>query len=403
MDQNIIEIRNVDLEIESLKARKDAIKKAAIEHRDTISVTEIDTNIETIRDIDSQIEKLEQKKKLFQREENQVNNDYLGTNEELLKGMEQRGLDLKAGKAVTFSMEKRTMTIAGSAPVVETKYSRELNAKPNEVSSLIDRVNAVPLNGGEAYEKGFSISGGEGDYTTETGDYNESDNVDDYVTIGKAKITVYKEISRDYQKLPNIDYASVVFLDVRDAIRKKITKQIVVGTGASNTIKGIYNADAKCIPANTDIEISAIDENTLNTIVFGLGGDEDVVEDGILILSKKTLKAFADVRGTNEKRSIYKITKKGNTGTIEYADGGVAVDYILNSACGVFSTATVGSYVMAYGLLSTYELPLFSDITVEKSTDYKFKQGMVCYRGDCYVGGSVAAYKSFVRIKKVSA
>lgn len=58
---------------------------------------------------------------------------------------------------------------------------------------------------------------------------------------------------------------------------------------------------------------------------------------------------------------------------------------------------------MAYGPLENYELAIFSDIDARKSTDYKFKQGQVAYRGDIFVGGAVAAKNGFIRVKKADA
>ena len=55
---------------------------------------------------------------------------------------------------------------------------------------------------------------------------------------------------------------------------------------------------------------------------------------------------------------------------------------------------------MAYGPLSNYELPVFSDIDIQRSTHYKFKQGQIAHRGDVFAGGNVAAYNGFLRVKK---
>ena len=55
---------------------------------------------------------------------------------------------------------------------------------------------------------------------------------------------------------------------------------------------------------------------------------------------------------------------------------------------------------MEYVSLSSYELPFFSPLEIEESRDYKFKQGIIAYRGDVIVGGTVSKYKGFVRIKK---
>ena len=55
---------------------------------------------------------------------------------------------------------------------------------------------------------------------------------------------------------------------------------------------------------------------------------------------------------------------------------------------------------MAYGPLSNYELPVFSDMDVQHSSHYKFKQGQIAHRADIFSGGNVAAYNGFLRVKK---
>ena len=112
---------------------------------------------------------------------------------------EQRGADLKEKKAVTFDAselpEFRATTIGGGTLVVPTKYSNTLSPTFNQVSSVVDSVASIPFIGGESYVKGFEVGYGEGGYTTETGDYTDGDPETDYVSIGKAKITAYSEIS----------------------------------------------------------------------------------------------------------------------------------------------------------------------------------------------------------------
>lgn len=316
--------------------------------------------------------------------------------------LEERGAKLRAGEAITVpsmpSIEERALTIE-TGIVVETKYSRELNPTFNEVSSLIDGVNSIPLQGGEAYVKGFVVNGGEGDYTAEGADASDIDIKYDYVTVGKSKITAYAEVTKEIKKLPNINYAAYVSDEVRKAIRKKITRQIIAGAGTADTITGIYNAPANVIPADYDLPLAGIDENTLNAIVFAYGGDEDVEDGAVLVLSKKDLQAFANLRNANLE-PVYTVTKRGNSGTIKYAKNGTEVEYILNSACNSLSTATTAVPTMVYGRLGAYEMPIFSDIEIEESREYKFKQGIIAFRGEAYVGGNVAAYKGWMRIKK---
>lgn len=326
-----------------------------------------------------------------------------------VKMYEERGAHLKSGKSIVVPVEEtpeeRAVTLAASNLIVQKKYSNTLNDTFNEVSSLIDNVAAVPLNGGESYTKGFEISYGEGDYTTETGEYVDSDPTVDYVEVGKAKITAYTEITDEAQKLPNIDYQALVVKNVRTAIRKKITKQILIGAGGANKLTGIFNAPVNVIPLASDIEVSVIDADTLDTIVFNYGGSEDVEGGSYLVLNKIDLAAFAAVRLTDGKKA-YKITldASGNGGTISSEDS-FRVPFIINSACPALSAVgtAADTYCMAYGKLQAYEMPVFSQLTIEESRDYKFRTGQIAYRGAIWAGGNVVSYKGFARIKKVAA
>ena len=325
--------------------------------------------------------------------------------EAALKRFETRGANLKAKRSVTFELDEmpelRAISLGSSNLVAETKYSPVLNDTFNQVSSTIDLVNAVPLIGGESYEKGFVTGYGEGGYTTETGDYEETDATFDYVSIGKAKITAYTEMSDEAMKLPNVDYQAMVKKNISIALRKKISKQILAGAGGANAVTGIFKAPTNVIPTASDIEITKIDADTLDKIVLNYGGDEDVEGSGYLILNKKDLASFAAVRSTTGEK-LYKIKLNGNTGTISSSDS-FEVPFVINSAVPAFADAATDAYCMAYGMMSAYEMPIFSAVTVEESRDFKFRTGQVAYRGSVWAGGNVASYKGFVRVKKVAA
>lgn len=316
---------------------------------------------------------------------------------------EQRGVDLKEHKAVSFDMDEldlRAITLSSGDLTVTTYSSDQLNPGFNGVSSVVDDVHVVPLHGGEAYQKGFVVSYGEGGYTTETDDYVDAEPVFDYVSTGKSKITAYAELSDAAGKLPSVQYAMEVRKGITQAIRKKIGRQIMIGAGGENAITGIFHAPEKVIPAATDLEISQITADTLDELVLGYGGSEDVEGIGYLILNKSDLAAFAALRDA-EGRKLYEISINGNTGEIT-SKGSFKVPYIINSACPALSAADTlaGTYCMAYGKLQAYELPIFSPLEVAESRDFKFKSGHVAYRGVIWVGGTVAAYQGFIRVKK---
>lgn len=325
--------------------------------------------------------------------------------EEDKKVLEERGQALKEGKQIKVDYEDRAVTVSSGSVLVEKKYKRTIDESFQGVSALVDRVNSIQLDGGDSYSVPFEKSYGEGEGKAEGEDYAESEPETDYVETGRAKITAYTEITKELTKLPNANYQALVIKRVRDAIRKKMGKQIITGNGTSNTIKGIYNADEKVLPksAGADIEIQTIDADTLNTIVFAYGGDEAIEDEQELILNKKDIEAFSKVKDASG-RFVYKITRNGQTGRIGYAQGGVEVPYTINSACKALSDSATGNgdFTMIYGALSSFELPVFSPLEIEESRDYQFKKGIIAYRGDVTIGGTVAKYKGFVRIKKKS-
>ena len=322
--------------------------------------------------------------------------------------IEQRAKDLKEGKVVKIAFdneEQRSVTVSGGTILVPKKYKNEISESFNAVSGMVDMLNIVSLNGGESYSVAFEKGYGEGDYTTEGGEYHDIDVETDYVETGRAKVTSYIEVTKEVKKLPAASYLALISKRVTSSIKKKIGAQAIVGPGTTNTINGIYNADTKVMPTTagktSDIELTGIDADTLNEITFAYGGNEDVEAPQTLILSKEDLKAFAKVK-TSDGKFVYSITKNGAKGTISYKEGGLAVPFVINSACNSISSAstTAGKYTMIYGSLMDFELPVFSDLEVQESTDYQFKKGMICYRADAIIGGTVSKYNGFVRIKK---
>lgn len=319
------------------------------------------------------------------------------------KAREERGQNLKDGKTVQFAAKntfapKNALSVAQTAPVQHT--AADVKETFNDVSSLVDRVKTVPLNGGETYQRGYVKSYGDGaGGSAENADYNPTEPTFGYVTIEKQKITAYTEEPEEMIKLPNADYDGIVEGSVTKAIRRYMSRQILIGDGTAGKFKGIFHNPTKTaeqvIDPTTDLSMTAVDDATLDEIIYSFGGDEDVEDVAALILNKKDLKALAKLRD-KQGRKVYTIVNHGNTGTID------GVPFVINSACGAVTDAqtTADVYCMAYGPLSNYEMPVFSDIDARKSTDYKFKQGQIAYRADIFAGGSVAAYNGFIRVKR---
>lgn len=319
-----------------------------------------------------------------------------------IENPEEKAPDAEAEKRGKDLIEKRAVTVKASNIVVPTHTSNTINPTFNEVSALIDRVHTVTIVGGEAYSQPYIKGYGTGDYTEEGAEYADAEPVFGYAEIGKTKVTAYAEDTEEIRKLPAADYDAVVQGGISKAMRKKITREIMVGDGASNHFTGIFHnptdSAKQVIDPDTDLEISEIGADTLDDIVFSYGGDEDVEDAAVLILSKKDLRAFAKLRGTDKKK-LHDIKTNGNMGTID------GIPFIINSACKAVSdtNTAAGAYCMAYGSLSNYQKVIFSDVDIQFSTDYKFKQGNIAHRGSVFMGGNVVAHNGFLRVKKAGA
>ncbi|MCU5065469.1 phage major capsid protein [Bacillus pacificus] len=353
-----------------------------------------------LRDLEETQKQIETRQRLL-KEAEEINNNQMPemrTVETFNNEPQKQDVELetseKRGQAL---MENRAVTV-GSGNVVLPKHSAtDIRPTFNEVSTLIDRVSSKTLKGGESYQQPYIKSYGEGDYTTEGNDYNTSETTFGYADITKAKVTAYSEDTEELQKLPAADYDAEVMKGITVATRKKLTREILIGTGATNRLVGIFSAAATAIDSETDLEISAIDASTLDEIIYSYGGDEDVEDAAVLVLNKLDLKAFAKLR-TSDGKKVYNVVSQGNSGTID------GVPFIINSACKAVSDAktTAGQYSMAYGPLSNYQLTIFSDMDVQRSTDFKFKQGMIAHRGSVFAGGNVISKNGFLRVKKAA-
>lgn len=301
------------------------------------------------------------------------------------KEREERAKALKEGRAVT---------VASDNILLPKHQSNELATVPfRQVSTFYDLTKVRNLQGGESYEAPFTKSYGTGGLTEEGSAYTEAEPEFGTAKINKVKVTAYAEFSEELERLPNANYEAEIRKGVEIALKKKMAQQQIGGTGESNTFIGITstNADNTAILASDDMELSKIDQDTLNKIIFAYGGDEEVEQKGVLVLNKADLLAFSLVKNEIGDHA-YKIDLANQTIN--------TVPYIINSNLTPLDTATKGQYSMIYGIPQYYETAIFSPVEIKKSYDYKFKDGMIAYRASVFAGGNTTAYRGFMRVKK---
>ncbi len=374
---------NLELRLKEIKDRLEEIRDLTDSETDVSKLEALDKEVDELTNERKAIEK-----KLSMRGKFDVHDVIETKSNEATADLEARGQALKEG---------RTVTVTADGVLLPQHVDENISPYPfREVSTLVDQVHTVNLKGGETYKKSFVKSHGTGGLTGEGEAYTTAEPTFGYLTISKVKVTAYAEITEELEKLPAANYQAEVLNGVNIALRKKISEQILRGAGSTNTFKGIFSANCEALADSTDLEISAIDANTLDEIVYAYGGDEEVEGGCVLILNKNDLRAFAGLR-TAEGRKVHTVDYKAKT-----IDG---IPFIISSHCkAITASATqAGEYGMAYGPLANYEVPVFSGVEIAKSTDYKFKDGIICYKASVFTGGNVVGYKGFLRVKKASA
>lgn len=371
---------NLEKRKQEIELRLNEIRKSIGNETDVLKLTELETEVDSLQEERGTIEK---KMSIAGKVEFQPTQ--IEKNSKQIVDLEKRGTDLR---------ESRTIQVSADEILLPQHVSSSINPQPfSEVSTIVDKVKIVNLQGGETYKKSFVKGYGNGGLTTEGGSPTDTEPEFGYATITKVKVTAYTEITEELEKLPALPYQAEVIKNINISIKKKIAEQILNGAGTSNTFTGIFCKTAVAIETAKDKEISTIDDSTLDDIIFAYGGDEEVEGGALIILNKNDLRAFAKLR-TAEGRKVHSIDYVNKT-----IDG---IAYIISSQCKALSDSSTsnGQYTIAYGALQNYEVPVFSNIEISKSTDYKFKDGITCYKASVFTGGNVVSYNGFLRIKK---
>lgn len=323
------------------------------------------------------------------------------------RDMAEMGRMLAAGESVRFSVGE-VMRDAGIGPRNSTTLATGTLVAPTgagtdirdgfaaQVSSLIDQVRAVNLTGLTGYEEPYVVSEMEAQGAAVKTAAGTARTASD-PTFAKAAIKPYEVsvtsfVDRNLSRLNPADYAAKIQGMALRALRRKVNALILSGDGQTNPdMYGITNAKntagtAICAAKSLG---AAIGVDTLDELVFSYGGNEEVGGSARLLLTKASLKALGALRGTNEKRRLYKITPDAgspNTGVIE--DGGLIVPYTLVSA--------IGDSTLAYGDPANYELGLFGDYLIRVDESVKAVERMNAILGDIMVGGNLVVDKGFV-------
>ena len=314
---------------------------------------------------------------------------------------EDRGATLMRGDDVQISAaEVRRMfnstTVATGTIVQPTGAGTNIHDPVgNQVSSIIDQVTVQDLTGMGAYQEPYAKAEMEAQsQKVETAAGTARTATDPTFGIAELRpreVNVTSFVDRNIARLSPADYYAKVMAMAMRAMRRAIAKMIITGDGeGSPAMFGITNAKNKASENIFAAEtITAIDATTLDQLYFAYGSDVAIGANARLLLTKKNLKAFGALRGTNEKRRLLDIVPdmaNPNTGIIR--DGGVVIPYTIS--------ADVTDGKLLYGDPANYLLGLFGAYSIRVDESVKAVERMYAILGDVMVGGNLVVDKGFV-------
>lgn len=311
---------------------------------------------------------------------------------------------LMRGDEVTFTVNEvrralhNQVTVATGTIVQPTGVGTDIrDPLGNVVPSIVDRVRTLDLTGIGSWQETYVITeldakGGKVETTAGTVRPTSTDPTFGVAEIKPYELSVTTHVDRNISRLSPTAYYEKIYGMAMRAMRRNLAELIVKGDDPSTPVfYGITNAKNKAA-ANIFAEETlgtAVDVNTLDTLYFAYGSDEAMGAGARMLLTKPTLKALGQLRGTNEKRRLLEIApdpSNPNSGTIR--DGGVILPYDLVKA--------VGDDKILYGDPVNFEVGLFGDYTIRVDESCKAEERLLTILGDVFVGGNLIVHEGFV-------
>ena len=380
----------------ALAADRTAALNAAEQALAADNQTEYAAQMEKVNNINTQIEQVQN---LIKEQERQIGVS-APSEAENRDMMSERGNDLLNHKPVKLTNEevrrelRNSLTIGGTL-VQPTGADSQIHGEGAPVSSILDMVQVQDLTGLSGYEVPYLINEFKGIDANLASNSGQARTGTDDPTFGisvikPVEITTTNYVDRNIAKISPANYFERVRSLAMKALRRKAVELIVNGDGLdTHVMQGIKAAKNKAGDAIIATDTySAIDVNTLDDLYFAYGADSELAGEAVLMLTKADLKALGQLRGTNEKGRLFKITPTGNGNRGIIADGGVQIPYVL--------VPDLSEGDLIYGSPMNYLLGLFGDYEIRVDESVKAIERMHTILGDVAIGGNVIEHHGFV-------
>lgn len=404
------QLQKRNAELEALKKRVEALEKINEESEDEAELKAAGEELDELKnkkaDLEAELEEINAKIAELDKPADEdpkrsklnfMKKEERGNKTMTLEERQERAANFAKTEKMVVAVAETRSTLVSGGKVLSTTGIDGITDTFNEVSSIVDLVKVENCEGMGSNKVAYQKTNATASTQTEGSATTPSDPTFDFVTITGEDEQVLSYISEKARKMKPLDYESKVRNSAMTGLRVK------AATIVTNAIKGSTLLEK--VSGTVATQKGAINEKTLRNLVLSYGGAENVEGQAWLFLNKKDLIAFGDVRGSNEKKAVYEIIPSAtnpNVGQIK--DGGLTVNYCINSNCVAFNgtdqPAASGAdlVTMFYGNPLNCELDLFDEYTVKVSEDYKFAEGLLTIRGTVSAGAGVIHDKGFIAL-----
>ncbi len=395
MNKIFEEIRDVNSELEELRARKAAIKKKALEHRSTITSDEqkqYRAEAEKIKDQiakkEARLAELRAQTENFEEGENNMNNEILHFNEgmersDIFATAEYRSAYFKKMQGKDLSdAEKRSITSvenSGGAAIPTKTMDMILGQlkESNGVLSLITLTNIPELI---SYPVENVVN--EAAWVSEGAKSTPSDDSLKALALSAYSLIKTIEVTAKVKKMSVSAFETWVVSAITRKMKLALSKSVISGTGAGQPT-GLNSA-------TWDATNSVSGDVTYDHLVDveSLVGEEFIV-DSVWVMNRKT-KAQVQKLKDDQKRPIFE--RAVEDGFIGYLLG---YPVVLDS-----SIADGETYFGDWK--SAYVMNLAQDVEFAKSGEAGFMSGSTIYRGLALADGKPTGVKgAMAKLKSV--
>jgi len=282
------ELRDLSLELEGLNARKEAIKKKALEHRDSLTKDERANMLQEAESLKEQIQKLEQRRaEITETAKKEKGEKRTAMNEMIAQGLLFGNNEQRIERANAFVKEMKTSisaeeirsVLVASGGIAKPTLVGGIKDPFNELITITDQVEVIDMTGAGAYKEAFMKSSQEASNKTDGSAQSGADPKFGAVVISPEEIAVTTYVSKQLEKVSPLNYLNKVTASALVALKVKLAQKTVEKIKSctdeeSNKMYVPYNASA----TNGMLASGkgAINDKTLRNIVLAYGGEANV-------------------------------------------------------------------------------------------------------------------------------